>query len=105
MAGEMNVTAAFGARPAGYERKGSAGNEANTLGQDAFLQILVAQLKYQDPLQPMQDREFISQMALFSTVEQLTRLNQTVTELKDMINGASPSDKTAGEAGTDLPVK
>ncbi|WP_051430799.1 flagellar hook assembly protein FlgD [Thermicanus aegyptius] len=63
----------------------------NTLGQDAFLQILVAQLKYQDPLQPMQDRDFIAQMATFSSVQQLIQLNQAVAEIKEMLKGTSPA--------------
>lgn len=70
----------------------SSAKGKDTLGQDAFLQILVAQLKYQDPLQPMQDREFISQMALFSAVQQLTQLNQTVTEMKELLTGTSPTE-------------
>ncbi|MFO8060904.1 MAG: flagellar hook capping FlgD N-terminal domain-containing protein [Bacillota bacterium] len=46
----------------------------NQLGQDAFLKLLVAQLKYQDPLSPMDDRDFIAQMAQFSTLQQTQAL-------------------------------
>lgn len=45
------------------------------LGKDEFMEILVAQLKNQDPLSPMEDKDFIAQMAQFSTLEQMQELN------------------------------
>ena len=52
----------------------------NALGQDAFLRILVTQMKNQNPLEPQKDTEFIGQMAQFSSLEQLTNLNKTMTQ-------------------------
>lgn len=57
------------------EANSKLGNDS--LGKDAFLQLLVAQLKYQDPLNPSQDTEFIAQLASFSQLEALQNLSQT----------------------------
>lgn len=48
-----------------------ARNPKTELGQDAFLQILVTQLSNQDPMNPMEDQDFIAQLAQFSVLEEL----------------------------------
>ncbi len=53
------------------------------LGKDDFLKILIAQLQNQDPLNPMDDREFIAQMAQFSSLEQMMSMN---TAMQTMLN-------------------
>lgn len=52
------------------------------LGKDQFLQILVTQLRNQDPMQPMQDKEFIAQMAQFSSLEQMMNMSKEMTSLR-----------------------
>ncbi len=48
------------------------------LGKDAFLQLLVAQLQNQDPLNPAEDKEFIAQLSTFSTLEQMQNMNKSM---------------------------
>lgn len=50
------------------------------LDKDAFLQLLVAQMQYQDPLEPTDNTEYISQLATFSSLEEMQNLNQSMTE-------------------------
>jgi flagellar basal-body rod modification protein FlgD len=51
---------------------------ANTLGQDVFLKLLVTQLQFQDPLKPLESTEFVSQLAQFTELEQMTALKTNV---------------------------
>lgn len=51
------------------------------LGKDAFLQILITQLQNQDPTNPMDDREFIAQMAQFSSLEQMQNMTKAMESI------------------------
>lgn len=51
------------------------------LDKDAFLQIMVAQLRYQDPTSPMDSGKFIEQMAMFTSMEQMANLNTNMEKL------------------------
>ena len=50
----------------------------SSLDKEAFLQLLVAQMKYQDPLEPTSNTEYISQLATFSSLEEMQNLNSTM---------------------------
>ncbi len=60
------------------------------LDKNAFLRLLTVQLSNQDPLNPMEDREFIAQLAQFSTLEQMQNMNATISskseELLDFLD-------------------
>lgn len=62
----------------------SSSSSTSTLGMDAFLQLLVTQLQYQDPLSPMDDKEFVAELAQFSSLEQLTEINTGIENLSSI---------------------
>lgn len=54
------------------------GESGGSLGKDAFLQLLVTQMKYQDPLNPQDNSEYIAQLATFSQLEEMQNMSNTL---------------------------
>ncbi|BCG59683.1 flagellar hook assembly protein FlgD [Paenibacillus sp. URB8-2] len=67
----------------------SSSTGSTSLGKDQFLKILITQLQNQDPMQPMEDKEFIAQMAQFSSVEQLMNISNQLTALNQSLGSVS----------------
>jgi len=76
---------------------GSVGNActSNTQGlalklaeplQDQFMQILLTQLRYQDPMEPLQEKDFFAQVAQFTTASQVSTLNQNLSGFMDSVS-------------------
>ncbi|MBD5535781.1 MAG: hypothetical protein HDQ99_09030 [Lachnospiraceae bacterium] len=60
------------------EAEAKTSKEASSMDKDSFLQLLVAQMKYQDPLEPTSNTEYIAQYAQFSQVESLQNMSQNM---------------------------
>lgn len=56
-------------------------SSSGDLDKMAFLRLLITELSNQDPMSPMEDKEFIAQLAQFSSLEQMTSLNTSVESL------------------------
>lgn len=63
------------------------GAQANSTQMNQFLQLLTTELKHQDPTQPSDPTQFVAQLAQFSSVEQLTQSNATLTSISSALGG------------------
>lgn len=78
----VQIAAATGAGT--EDTTGTAKTTSNELlGQDAFLRLLITQLQNQNPLEPMQDTDFIAQMAQFSALEQMSEVKAEIQGLRE----------------------
>jgi flagellar basal-body rod modification protein FlgD len=57
-------------------------NNSGAPGRDEFLRLLATQLQYQDPLNPLQNSEFVAQLAQFSSLEQLIQIKESLGRLE-----------------------
>ena len=73
---------------------------SNGMDKDAFLQLLVAQMKYQDPLEPTSNTEYVSQYAQFSQVEQMQNMSGSMTlQRASGLVGQNVLIETTGSSG------
>lgn len=70
--------------------------------KNQFLQLLVAQIKGQNPLNPMEGSEFVSQLAQFSSLEELTKISGTLDTVQQLLSGQNLGTQDLGtpSAGT-----
>ncbi len=93
---------ASGSSPSGSSPSVSAADPTQGLGnQAAFLQLLVAQLKNQDPTQPQDGTQFVSQLAQFSNLEQNIGMKKDLDSINSKYTGAAAATQTqpSGTAG------
>ena len=79
------------------------------LGRDAFLRLLTLQLQNQDPLDPVKNEDFVAQLAQFSSLEQLTSINETLSsdqevQATDGVRIAIDSNTAVGLIGREVQV-
>ncbi|MDR1074681.1 MAG: flagellar hook assembly protein FlgD, partial [Treponema sp.] len=70
------------------------------LGKDDFLKLLITQLSYQDPTAPMEDKEFIAQLAQFSTLDQMTSMATDFSKLTSMLS----ANEASGALGRNVDI-
>lgn len=85
------------------QKKAEENTAKNDLDKQAFLKLLVAQMKYQDPMQPTENTEYVSQLAQFSSLEAMNNVSQSVdlqraTGLIGKVVTASKTDSVTGVA-------
>lgn len=95
----MDVNPTSGVGAATSSAGTSSLTKGNGLGQDAFLKLLVTQLQHQDPSKPMDDTQFITQLATFSSLEQLTNISSQVTAIGQLL----VAQKLTTPASTETP--
>ncbi|RDI75985.1 Flagellar hook capping protein - N-terminal region [Gaiella occulta] len=91
-------------RTTGTTTDSTATSGRTALGKDEFLALLVTQLRYQNPLSPMDSAQFIEQMTGFSTLEQLTNLRQVADRMafaQSLGQGTSLIGRTVAYASGD----
>lgn len=72
--------------------KAAASTAANSsLNKDAFLQLLVTQMQYQDPLDPQDNSEYVAQLAQFSALEQMTNVSEGLEDVSKLVSNIDTS--------------
>lgn len=85
---------------ANRETQGSGREIKQVMDKDDYLKLLITQLQNQDPTSPMEDKEFISQMAQFSSLEQMTNISTGFQSLASVMN----SSQATSMLGKDVEV-
>jgi flagellar basal-body rod modification protein FlgD len=88
----------YGAASASNE-KTSSSSSTDELGMDQFLNLFIAQIQHQDPLNPLDSAEFTAQLAQFTSVEQLYGMNARLADIEEALNSQSEKRDDLGFIG------
>ena len=84
-----NDTSLLGSSPSGLLADGA--------DRDMFLRLLVTQIQNQDPLSPQDPTEFVSQLAQFSSLQQLIEMGKSLAAIEDLLAGQPPAPESPAE--------
>lgn len=89
-----------------YGEKTTSRAAGSQLSKDAFLQLLVTELKYQNPLNPTDDKEFLAQMAQFSSLEQMQNMtaSMNIQQANNLIGKTVTATLIGETAGSDRAI-
>jgi flagellar basal-body rod modification protein FlgD len=73
------------------DKAATAAKDNSALGKDAFLQLLVTQMQYQDPLNPQDNGEYLAQLAQFSALEQMTNVSDGLSNVSALVSNIDTS--------------
>jgi flagellar basal-body rod modification protein FlgD len=82
----ISVDAVGSSQQASQQTSSAVSKAADEIGKSQFLELLVAQLQNQDPLDPVDNQQFVAQLATFSSLEQLISINQGVSTLASAVD-------------------
>lgn len=82
------------------DRTTDAFKSKNDLGKDDFLKLLVTQLRYQDPMNPMENTEFVAQLAQFRSMESSSNIESAIKKLDDSFQGTLKAQNYAAQSMT-----
>ncbi len=93
MANTLNTINVDGATydAAAYAATKAEEKKANDLDKNAFLKLLITQLENQDPLDPQDNSEFVAEMAQFSSLEQMTNMNDSLGKINTLVSNMDTS--------------
>ena len=95
----VNSTPGIGGTTNGADTTTTTDAKRPSLGQDAFLKLLVTQLQHQDPTKPQDDAQFIQQLATFSSLEKLSEMSASLQTIGQLLTDRLPTESTA-QAGS-----
>ncbi len=93
-----------GSGPAAPTQPKTVEKTNDALGKDEFLKLLVAQMKNQDPMNPMDGQQMAAQLAQFSSVEQLISANDTLAKIRELLSVPQAPAETTPADGTETPA-
>lgn len=90
----MSVSGVTGTNSSSNTGTSTTTSSSSVLGQDAFLKLLITQLQNQDPLSPMDNTDFIAQMAQFSALEQMSQVREEIEGMRQEVTAINLLGKT-----------